>query len=143
MLSSYDIRQVSTLVSGVPMGGWSDSDTPLTIEPNADWFSFLVGADGDVMAQANADRTGLATLSLLQSSQSNAFLSALLTAQNSGALSPFPFVVKDLNGSDLVVATQSIIFAPPTMEYGREGRAREWRLGLVGLTVFAGGIDGL
>lgn len=138
-VASYSFKDTVCLVSGIPILDFADGDDVISIERNEDAFSLLVGADGAAMALFNPDRSGIATLRLLQSSRSNAYLSGFVKLQESGVLSPFPFIVKDLNGLDLALAESAFMVGPPPLRYGAGHNAREWRLILPAVEIFAGG----
>lgn len=140
MIGSYGFKHVVCLIDGTPQTGFADGDSPISIERNVDAFSLLVGADGEQAALFNADKSGVAILQFLQTSRSNAFLSAKLKIQDAGQLSPFPFAVKDTKGLDLAIAESAFVVGPPRLVYGQGHNAREWRLVLGAVEIFAAGV---
>lgn len=138
-VGSYGFKNVVCLVDGVALSGFSDGDTPISVERNKDALSLLVGADGDAAALFDADRSGLATVSLLQTSKSNLVLTAKLQLQEAGVFSPFPFVVRDTNGNDLVLAEAAFLVGPPRAAFGQGHNAREWRLLLPAVDIYMAG----
>lgn len=139
MLGTYSAKKVVCLVDGVPITGLADGDDAITVERSADAFSLLIGADGEQAALFNPDRSGVATIKLLQTSRSNFALTTKLKIQEAGQLSPFPFGVKDTGGLDLVIAPNSFVVGPPTAIYGAGHNAREWRLILPSVDIYLGG----
>ena len=67
-VASYAFKDVVLLFNGVPLSGFADGDDAIIIERNVDAYTLLVGADGDAMALKQANKSGVATLKLLQSS---------------------------------------------------------------------------
>ena len=139
-VASYSFKDVVVLVDGIPITGFADGDDAITVERNEDGYTLLIGADGDAVAMKNANRSGIATLRLLQSSSSNAVLSAILKVQDAGLLAPVPFAVTDPNGIDLILAEAAYPISPPIMIYGAGHNPREWRLALPAVDMFAGGV---
>lgn len=138
-IHTYAFEKVVVLVDGVPITGVADGDDGITVERNREVYSTLIGADGDACAMKSADRSGVATIKLLQTSPSNLFLTAKLKLQDAGVLSPFPFTVKDANGLDLVIAEAAFPVGPPAAIYGMGHNAREWRLALPAVDIYLGG----
>lgn len=139
-LATYAFKDVIVLFNGIPLDGFSDGDDAIKIERNVDSYRLLIGADGDAVAMKSADRSGVATLKFLQSADSNGVLTAALKVQDAGLLSPVPFAVKDSNGLDLVLAEAAFPAAPPQMIWGAGHNAREWRLALPSVDIFALGV---
>ncbi len=137
MLATYSPKDVTVLFNGVPLTGWADGDAVITVERSEDAFSLLVGADGDAVALKNANRSGVATLQFLQSSRANAIITAVLKIQDAGLLSPVPFAVRDSNSLDLAIAEAAFPVGPPRLIYGVGHNAREWRLALPAVDIFA------
>lgn len=138
-VASFSFKDVTVLVNGIPITGFDSGAGAISIERNEDAYALLIGADGDAAAMKNANRSGVATLRLLQTSLSNSYLSGLLKTQDAGLLSPVPFAVNDANGLDLVLAEAAYPMAPPVLAYGSEHAPREWRLALPSVDIFAGG----
>ena len=139
-VASYAFKDVVLLFNGVPLSGFADGDDAIVIERNVDAYTLLVGADGDAMALKQANKSGVATLKLLQSSASNAILTAVLKIQDAGLLSPVPFSVVDPNGLDLVLAEAAFPAGPPRLVYGAGHNPREWKLALPSVDIFASGV---
>src|SRR6516164_4485899 len=73
----YDPQAVAVTAFGALMQGFAQ-DTMIKIENMADAFVSEVGVDGEVARSKVSDRRVKVTISLLQTSQSNAVLSAQL-----------------------------------------------------------------
>jgi len=138
-IGTYGFGKVVFLVDGVPLVGLADGDDIISVDRNKETFSLLIGGQGDAAAIYDSDRSGVATVKLLQTSTSNAILSAKYKIQEAGVLSPIPIAIKDTSGLDLVTGDAAFIVKPPAMAYGQGHNAREWSFVIPTLTIFAGG----
>jgi hypothetical protein len=136
---SFSFKDVVVLFNGIPLTGFADGPDAIVIERNVDAYRLLIGADGDAVALKSANRSGVATLRFLQTSSSNAVLTAALKVQDAGLLSPASFAVKDSNSQDLVLAEGAFPAGPPSLAYGDDHNKREWRLALPAVDIFANG----
>ena len=74
----------------------------------------------------SADRSGTATFRLMQSSDSNAYLSGLVNAQENGIFVPIFMQFKDADTADLASGTQGYITKPADMVRGENPNSQEW-----------------
>lgn len=133
-------KAVIVNLAGLPIQGFAPG-TFLTIEPMADAFASVAGADGEVVRVASNDKRYLVKLTLLQSSSSNIALSALhqtdLNAPNGAGVGIFS--ATDLNGTTVFTGAQSWIKKPPTQEFATTATNREWEIEVAeGLAVIGG-----
>jgi hypothetical protein len=106
----------------------------VTVARNVESATLHMGADGVGTKIVNADKSGTITIRLVQSSLSNAVLSAL-EATNAN----FPVIVKDTNGLSLHSGAKAFVSAPPSSEYAQEMSPREWTIMVEALIHFEGG----
>lgn len=139
-VASYSFKEVTVLISGVPAEDFAPGDDAIQVARSEDGYNLVVGADGASMVTFNPNKSAIATLRLLQSSRTNAALTAKLKIQDAGELSPFPFAIRDANGLDLVLAEAAFVVSPPEMRWGAGHNAREWRLALPSAEMFALGV---
>lgn len=135
---TYDPSQVAIIVGGFQVTGFADG-TFLTVERNADNFALYIGTDGEGTRAKSNNKSGRMTFTLAQSSDANAFLSALVTADELSNSGIVPVLVKDNSGSSLYSAETAWIVKHPAAEFGREIGTREWILETDNLAVFTGG----
>lgn len=128
----YDSNQVSISICGIPVdttGGYAD-DEFLTIEQDSDDFDDVVGTDGEVTRSKTNDRRATVYLKLMQSSSTNAFLSALnlldKNAPNGAGIGPF--WVRDRQGTSLYTGATCWIAKPPDVSFGRTAKERSWKI---------------
>lgn len=135
---TYDPSQVAIIVGGFQVTGFADG-TFVSIERNADNFALYIGTDGEGTRAKSNNKSGRMTFTLAQSSDANAFLSALVTADELSNSGIVPVLVKDNSGSSLYSAETAWIIKHPAAEFGREVGTREWILETDNLAVFSGG----
>jgi len=135
---TYSPKRVEVIVNGVPIRGYADG-TFVNVARNSDSFATNVGADGEVSRTASADRTGKVTVTLQQTSDSNDFLSGLVTADELTLNLQFVLMVKDTNGRTLLVSPCAWIDKPADSEFGNELSNREWIISCAELNGLIGG----
>jgi hypothetical protein len=108
-------------------------DDALSIEPGDDSSTTQVGLDGQVTRTVITNPTGIATVSLMQTSRANRVLEALLALQNDGANGSdvAAFYYKDAASGEEHTAEQCFIERRPDYTFGKEAGVREWRIRLV------------
>jgi len=137
----YDADQVSITVAGIPItGGYADGEF-CRIEFETDAFSDVAGTDGEVTRSKSNDRRATCTLSLMQTADVNALLSALAatdrnTPNGAGVGS---FLVRDRQGTSIYTAEACWIAKTPDAMFDREATSREWKIRIAKLEDFTGG----
>jgi hypothetical protein len=136
----YDPNAITCLVSLIPISGFADGSM-VTVETEGEDFVDVCGTDGMVVRSKNLDKRATATIRLMQSSTSNDDLSALrlqdeLAGNGAGV---GPFLLKDDQGSTLVVAEKSWIMKPPVTDFDKQAKEREWKIRLAKAVIFNGG----
>jgi hypothetical protein len=139
-LYTYDPSEIKLLVSGFPITGFAP-DSIVTIAPEADLWSDVVGCDGDVTRAKSLDRRATVTINLAQSSPSNLVLSALVTADinTPGGASVGPFLCADKHGSSLFTGEACYVKRLPDVEYGSGVMARAWQIRVPTMVPVIGG----
>jgi len=125
-MKDYSFLNSLLLVNGVEISGFGEGDDAITMERNNDSASHKVGADGEMTVSISADRTGRLAFNLMQTSDSNTYLSALINAQENDAFVPIFVQYKDTRGKDIVSATQGYLTRPATMTRGANANEQEW-----------------
>jgi len=139
-LGVYNPAEVAVIFAGAPLSGFADG-TFVTVERNEDSYTLQVGTDGEQCRSKSNNKSGRITVTLMQSSQSNAILSAFHAldelSPNGDAIAPS--LVKDNQGTSLYAAEKSWIVKPASAEHGRESGSREWIIETGHLNVLVGG----
>lgn len=93
-------------------------------------FSKKTGLDGETTRSKLHDRSGTMTITLMATSESNAFLSALYAADraapNGAGIVPFTF--QDLDGESIFSSAKSWVANDPTVTLDSEVGTREWTI---------------
>lgn len=125
-LYNYDFNQTSFLINAVPILAKDAGDDVISFARRTDSASDVMGANGDMMMSNGTDRSGICTFRLLQGSESNAFLSGLLAAQENGIFVPVQIQFADSLTGDLGGGTQGYIQRAPDMVRGVNANSVTW-----------------
>ena len=140
-MADYNSSQVSISVGGIPITGFGE-DTMISIEWDNDTTSDKVGVDGEVSASKNNDLRATVTITLMETSPSNAILTGFYQARQLGtnANGVIPFNMEDNISGERVTAAEAWVLRPPVTEKGKEVSEREWTMRLAkALYVHTGG----
>lgn len=137
----YDPIRVTATWGGIPVQGYADG-TFIMIEYDEDAVVKTVGSQGTVTATINGNRAATATLTLVQGSLTNSLFSPLVASARprGAALVVRPFMLKDLNGETVALASEAWIQKMAPAEYGKDASNREWTIAMAELTMFNGGL---
>lgn len=104
-------------------------DTFISFQYNTDITDEEVGGDGSVSVSMSPDETGTCTLSLMQESPTNKFLSGVLALQRTnGTIASGSFTIKDPSGAVIAKLSDAHIKTAPTIGLGSTatGSTRDW-----------------
>ena len=139
MLRTYDPKKVAVIVGGIVMSGFAE-DTYVKAERSEDAFTKKVGVDGEVSRSRQHNKSGELTISLMQSSPSNAVLSGFALLDETKGAGVVPVLVQDFSGTSIYISTKAWIRKHPAAEFGKEVGNREWVFDCDVLDPFTGGI---
>lgn len=122
---SFDPKQVVVSFGAHTFVGYAEG-TFIKVARNGNAFEKSRGADGTVDRINKNALDFTVSLTLKQTSPSNAKLSELLLLDQTTNSSVLPLVVKDLGGATLFTAAQAWIAKDPDMELGDSLASREW-----------------
>ena len=125
-MKKYSFLDTLLLVNGIEMSGYDEGDDVILLARLNDSASHKIGTDGEMTISVSADRSGTATFSLMQTSDSNAYLSGLVTGMENGAFVPIFIQFKDTHGGDIGSGTQGYIQKPADMGRGQNANSQEW-----------------
>jgi hypothetical protein len=100
----------------------------------------VIGSTGDGARSISNDKSGIITVTLLQTALGNGALSAQFIADENSGSGIWPFLCKDLSGLDVVKASTAWIQKVANVTYGREIEAREWTFETDDLQILIGGV---
>lgn len=137
-VATFSLQNCSILF-GAPLDGFGEGDA-IAIEPMGDRWVSTVGTSGDRLRVDTGEKGYTVKVSLLQSSASNAILSATFIADTEtpgGILLPFTF--KDPNSNDVFFSPKAYIVAMPSIARSNAGKSHVWTIhALEGIAFFGG-----
>ena len=102
-------------------------------------FTMKTGVDGETVRAQTGNTSGTITVRLMQSSASNALLSAAQLADEAGQNGIFPMLVKDGSGASTVIGGTVWLVKPPDWQRAKESQDVEWEFATDDLNLFHGG----
>lgn len=116
-------------------------DSNITVERGSDSYEKHTGIDNKTSRIYKADKSGMVTLSLAQTSVSNDVLDLLqrndAAARNSSGL--FSITVKDASGRSVYHSLEAWVGKVPNSAFGSGMQGREWQIQAAEMTSFIGG----
>lgn len=125
-MKSYSFLDTLLLVNGVEINGFDEGDDTIIVARNNDSAAHKIGTDGEMSVSISADRSGSFTFRLMQTSDSNSYLSSLISAQENDVFIPIFVQFKDLRGNDLMSGTEGYITKPADVTRGQKAGSQEW-----------------
>lgn len=138
-MKTYSFLNMIVLIQGQEITEWDEGDDVINIERRVDSAVDVVGADGSMTVALSADRSGVMSFRLKQTSDSNLFLSGLLNAQENDVFTPIFCQCKDTVGNDLASGTQGYIRKFPTLTRGAAPNSQLWEIVVERLDLLLGG----
>lgn len=132
MAKIYNPDEVTLTVGGAQMAGYADGSF-VTIKPSAPRIVKVVGTDGQYSISKHADRGATLEITLMQTSDSNDVLDALVD------LPGFGVYLRDRNGRTLREAPAAWIEEVPEEDFDRSAGERKWMIGAESLDGVIGG----
>lgn len=115
------------------------ADSRVNVALGEDAISLAKGSDGEWCFEFSNDYSGIISLTLMQSSATNDFLSTQHNLQRLQGGGLLEVLVKDNNGRSIHYAPYARIQKMPDADYGPEINAREWPLLCPEIESFEGG----
>lgn len=126
-VKTYSANQLAIVCGNHIVTGYAD-DSFVTIEPNGESVTSVVGCDGEVGRAVNPDKTCKVKLSLMQTSASNKFFTQMWNRDRKDGTGVFPLLIKDLSGELVCSADSAWVVTAPTRTYGKNLNNREIQL---------------
>lgn len=139
-LKTFDPQKVSLILGTHIVSGFA-ADEFINVSREADNFADITGADGEVARGKINDKRGNIVITLLQTSESNDFLSTIVRTDELTGGGVFDCLIRDVNGTTLVNGAEAWILKPADVVYsgGGEVGSREWTIRVANLDMFVGG----
>ena len=140
-LSPIDVTVVISQAGFTHVVSGYAEDSNIMVERGSDNFEKHVGVDNKTSRIYKADKSGMITLSLAQTSVSNDVLDLLqrndAAARNSSGL--FSVTVKDGSGRSVYHSLEAWVGKVPNSAFGSSMQMREWVIQAAEMTSFIGG----
>lgn len=127
-ITTYSPGDVALSIGGNLITGFADG-TFVSVEREVDAFTKVVGADGEVSRTKSANYSGMMTLTLLQTSDSNRILGSYLLDDELDSSGVFDVLLTD-NNDNKIFAGNGWIRKGPNVELASELSNREWVIDL-------------
>jgi hypothetical protein len=140
-LKTYDPQEVTISLSGIIFKGFVE-DEFVTVEHASESFEDVVGVDGeDVSRSKSGDRRATVTVKLMQTSDTNDLLSALLALDENtpGGAGVGAFYMRDGLGRTVLEGPQAWLMGPPAIAFGKVAGPREWKVRIAKRRLVVGG----
>lgn len=138
---NYDPQSVIVTFGTQQINGFMENSM-IEVERDEDSFTHKANCDGGEGTRTrNANRAGKIKLKLQQTSESNAYLSACLAADElaPNGISILPLMIKDLSGHSMAFAKAAWVMKYPKASYDKDVTEREWTLQTGNLSIVEGG----
>lgn len=137
-LRTYSPDQISVIIGDRPLTGFMDGDS-ITVARLEDSFTEVSGLKGEVARAKSSDKRTDITLTLMQTSPDNDYLSGILQEDEISGRATFNIMIRDQNGTSLHEAEKAWIVKAPDTSYAKELTGREWTLRAANMSMFVGG----
>lgn len=136
---TYDFKKVTLVLGPHIISGYAEG-TGIQAEAAEDTWMPKTGSDGEFVRSKSNNNEGSVTITLLPSSKSNDVLSALHLADKESNAGLVPLLLKDLQGTTLIAASEAYVVKPANVGFGQEAENREWVIYSGDLKMLVGGI---
>lgn len=126
MSKSYNFADVQLTIAGQRIGGFAE-DGSINLEWASEENEMVQGADGEVTIVQHPKPPATMTVTLLQSSVSNAILQAIYEAQRLSGSAIAPVAVVDAATGYGLISAEAKIVGKPNVQWGRGIGATEWK----------------
>lgn len=138
MVDTFRFEDVTAVWNGVPIEGFAP-DTAIEATRTTEAYRRVTGSGGASARASSGDRGGTVTFTLLQTSKTNAALTAFAVLDEQNGDGVGPLLIKDLGGNDVILAEAAWIQKRPDAMYGNTVQNRVWVLEADNLEILVGG----
>lgn len=131
--NTYIPKLVIASFAGTGLTGFADG-TFVTVERNSDGMTLKVGADGESGVAVSADESGKVTVTVLNTSKTNDYLSTCANLKTRG-----PLQIKDLSGRLLVLAEDAWVTKHASITKSKDVEENAWTFETGNLSITNGG----
>ncbi len=126
-VKTYNCRQVFISCGDEAVTGLAD-DSFVTIEPLGDGVTAITGCDGEVARAVDPNKMYSVKISLLQTSDTNAYFTNRFLMDQEAGNGDFPLTIKDWRGDIVFAAESAWVNKIASLQRGKSTNNREWEL---------------
>lgn len=124
-IKTYNPKEVTITLGSHIVSGYAE-DSFVSVEPAGDGITKKVGCSGEIVRSINPDDTYNVKITLLQTSESNAWLQDSFANDYSTGEGMWPILIKDLKGGLVFSSDNAWVVRSSPRQFGREAGSREW-----------------
>ena len=124
---TFNSQSISIVYGGKLISGYADGDF-IRCALNEDAVMLTVGTDGVGTRSFSRNYSGTIEITLMASSPSNDYLSAVYLADQQSATGALPFLLRDASGGTLVTAETAWVKKQVDIAFSRQITQRVWTL---------------
>ena len=126
-VKTYNSKDIIIILGTHAVSGTAD-DSFVTIEPKGEGVKSKSGCDGEVARAVDPNSQYNIKISLLQTSDTNKYLSAMVKKDADNGEGMFPVLIKDIKGGMVFSAESAWVVKSPSRGYGKDTTNREWNI---------------
>ncbi len=137
----FDFRNTIVTFGGLEIQGFAKESDSISFQYNTDGGSLDINAEGTRgLHVVDTDSSGMATLKLQQSSDSNDFLQEMFERVKKGLDTGYSTLMfQDLNRSERWMLRPAFVKTPSVRSWGTSGNNRQWSIEGVCMEKIGGG----
>ena len=128
-VKTYNPKKVTCALGRHIVTGFAD-DSFITIEPQGDGTTAVVGADGEIVRSIDPSNMFTLKLAVQQTSPTNKFLQSMYDADKKDGNGTFSVLIKDILGNNKFSADTAWVNKPASFVRGKTAQNREWEISI-------------
>jgi hypothetical protein len=136
---TYDPKKFVIILGAHIATGFADG-TFIQIERASDTFTKTVGAGGDVARAKSNDRSGRVTLTLMNTSPTNDFLSGQALADELDNSGKFVFSATEIAGTTVIQGSEAWVVKPSAIQRSKNIDTTVWAIDIAQMNVVVGSL---
>ena len=138
-VKSLDPKKVNMIFGMAQIGGFADG-TYVEIDSETDLWTTVTGADGEVVRMKSQNNKGRITITLLQTSLSNAIFQANVILDQASGAGIVPVSVTESGTLNACFGAEAWIAKDPDPSYSKDVETRTWVIDVAHLTKVTMGV---
>lgn len=126
-LKTYNPKKVSVVLGNHIVVGYAE-DSFINLEYDGDGTTHVVGADGEVVRSMDPSTMYKLTLTLLQTSETNAWLQNKYASDQKNNKATFPVTIRDILGEEEFKAEAAWVVKPGQFQRNKTAQSRAWEI---------------